>query len=367
MKHQLHPACAVWPEMPAEALRELADDIKANGLRDPLMLTPDGLLLDGRNRALACDMAGVEPTTVVFDGDPVLFSLSKNKHRRHMERDQIAMVAAKLVTTTQGRPSKEKVANATFIEDAAKASGVRTDEIKSAKAVLDHGTPEEIAAVKTGKAKLRKTATAIRKRRKSPPSPQRDKARAHILAEEAASGQLPPETKVAAAAGVSRGTAADVLREIRASRAADNGPLALTKAQERHIEKMVGQYREELQASFDQTVQDTLEEILAQRDREDVETIRQANVLIEQCRGRSRPPFSAAEYTGVLLRALHPDTSTPENRLAAFKLVTDKKLLLRDEGRIELRGERIPRTAAEWREAGRAARERRKQKASPFA
>jgi hypothetical protein len=37
--------------------------------------------LDGRNRAEACERAGVEPTTVTYDGDPVLFSLSKNKHR----------------------------------------------------------------------------------------------------------------------------------------------------------------------------------------------------------------------------------------------------------------------------------------------
>ena len=70
--------------MKPEELRELADDITANGLRDPVTLTPDGLLLDGRNRALACEMADVEPATTIFDGVPWLFSLSRNKHRRHM-------------------------------------------------------------------------------------------------------------------------------------------------------------------------------------------------------------------------------------------------------------------------------------------
>jgi hypothetical protein len=81
---------------------ELRDDIAARGLRDPITLTPDGLLLDGRNRALACVMAGVEPDTVVYDGDPWLFSLSRNKHRRHLTVDEIAMVAAQMVTTSRG-------------------------------------------------------------------------------------------------------------------------------------------------------------------------------------------------------------------------------------------------------------------------
>ena len=77
MKHELHPACAAWPEMPPVALHELADDIAANGLHEPLTLAPDGRLLDGRNRALACELVGVEPSTVVYDGDPALFSLSR--------------------------------------------------------------------------------------------------------------------------------------------------------------------------------------------------------------------------------------------------------------------------------------------------
>ena len=88
--------------MPPPDLRALANDIAANGLRDPITLTPDGLLLDGRNRALACVMAGVEPTTVVYAGDPALFSLSRNKLRRHMTIDQVAMAAARLVKTSQG-------------------------------------------------------------------------------------------------------------------------------------------------------------------------------------------------------------------------------------------------------------------------
>ena len=174
MKYQLHPACSAWPEMPPEALHELANDIAANGLHEPLTLTPDGRLLDGRNRALACEIAGVEPQTVVYDGDPALFSLSKNARRRHMSRDQIALVAARLATRGVGNPSftigsnepigpaRQEPSNA----EVAAAAGVPETSIKSAKTVLNDGAPEEIEAVKSGKAKLRPTAHAIRARNK---------------------------------------------------------------------------------------------------------------------------------------------------------------------------------------------------------
>ena len=125
MKYELHPACSAWPPMTPKELRDLADDISAYGLRDPVTLTPDGLLLDGRNRAIACEMADVEPATTIFDGDPWLFSLSRNKHRRHMTTDQIALIAAELATRTVGNPniaiaSNEAIGNA----EAAKAAGV---------------------------------------------------------------------------------------------------------------------------------------------------------------------------------------------------------------------------------------------------
>jgi hypothetical protein len=134
MRYELHPACAVWPEMQPEVLRELADDIVLNGLHKPLTLAPDGRLLDGRNRALACELVGVEPSTVVYDGDPALFSLSKNKHRRHMTQDQIALVAATLATRPLGANQYEGGSNELpSIAEAAAAVGVPETAVKSAR------------------------------------------------------------------------------------------------------------------------------------------------------------------------------------------------------------------------------------------
>ena len=168
MKYELHPACSAWPTMKPEELRELAEDIAANGLRDPVTLTPDGLLLDGRNRALACEISGVEPATMSFNGDPWLFSLSRNKHRRHLTTDQIALIAARLATRAVGRPKLEIASNEAIKNaEAAKAAGVPETAIDSAKVVLEHGTSEEREAVESGKAPVRKTADRIRARRRA--------------------------------------------------------------------------------------------------------------------------------------------------------------------------------------------------------
>ena len=171
----LHEACAAWPAMSPADLRALADDIAIHGLHDPITLTPDNLLLDGRDRALACVMAGVEPRTVTHDGDPWLFSLSRNKHRRHLSVDQVAMVAARLVKTSQGgdrRSEDFKTSNEGLkVGEAAKVLEVPKTAVEFARVVVTHGTPEEQKAVESGKMRLRKTADRIRERQRAPASP----------------------------------------------------------------------------------------------------------------------------------------------------------------------------------------------------
>ncbi len=79
-----HPAAELFPFMSDEELGELAADIRAHGLLEPIVLL-DGLVLDGRNRLRACEAAGVEPRFVDWDGtgDPAVWVISKNLKRRH--------------------------------------------------------------------------------------------------------------------------------------------------------------------------------------------------------------------------------------------------------------------------------------------
>jgi hypothetical protein len=74
-------------------LRSLAEDIKKNGLEEPIVLFEDKIL-DGRNRHKACNLAGVDPNFTEFTGDdPVKFVISHNLHRRHLSESQRAIVA----------------------------------------------------------------------------------------------------------------------------------------------------------------------------------------------------------------------------------------------------------------------------------
>jgi hypothetical protein len=139
-----------------------------------MTLTPDGKLLDGRNRAEACAIAGVEPLTVVYEGDPWAFSISRNAHRRHMlSVDQKAMIVAQLAQRGRGEyarganPSNEGFTRT--VAEAAATAGIPRTAVESAKVVLNRGTEGEKAAVRSGAVKVRKQADAIRARTSSKP------------------------------------------------------------------------------------------------------------------------------------------------------------------------------------------------------
>jgi ParB-like chromosome segregation protein Spo0J len=93
-----HPICLLIPPADEYELQDLADDIRAHGLIDPIVLF-EGMILDGRNRAAACERAGVEPRYVQFRGgreDALILVVSHNLKRRHLTKQAIAdaLVAA---------------------------------------------------------------------------------------------------------------------------------------------------------------------------------------------------------------------------------------------------------------------------------
>ncbi|HEX7377424.1 MAG TPA: hypothetical protein VF278_09940 [Pirellulales bacterium] len=94
----VHPAAELFPLLTGDDLARLAGDIAQNGLLEPIVVY-DGLLLDGRNRRRACEMAGVEPRFVEWHGEggsPVAFIAARNLHRRHLSESQRAAIAAQV-------------------------------------------------------------------------------------------------------------------------------------------------------------------------------------------------------------------------------------------------------------------------------
>ena len=91
-----HPVAEMFPMLPDDELDELAADIGTNGLNNPIVLDPQGTLLDGRNRLEACKRAGVKPAYTALNGqDPAAFILSQNINRRHLSQGQRAILVAK--------------------------------------------------------------------------------------------------------------------------------------------------------------------------------------------------------------------------------------------------------------------------------
>lgn len=90
----IHPAAELFPLIQGDDFEELVADVAANGLLEPIWLTSDGALLDGRNRVRACHRTGTPVSTRTYEGsDPVGFVVSLNLKRRHLTTGQKAMLA----------------------------------------------------------------------------------------------------------------------------------------------------------------------------------------------------------------------------------------------------------------------------------
>ena len=96
-QYRVHEAAAVFPMMTGREFEELVEDVRANGLREPVVVIGDHLL-DGRNRLRACAAAGVPPAVRELepDVDPVSWVTSVNVHRRHLDASQRALLASRL-------------------------------------------------------------------------------------------------------------------------------------------------------------------------------------------------------------------------------------------------------------------------------
>jgi hypothetical protein len=115
---KFHPIAALVPMMREAELAELADDIKAHGLRESIELYDD-LIIDGRNRYLARKKAGVQPhfgpLRTPNNAAALADVVSKNLKRRHLDESQRAMVAARIVNLTRGGDRKsDQTANLQF-------------------------------------------------------------------------------------------------------------------------------------------------------------------------------------------------------------------------------------------------------------
>lgn len=164
---ELHPLCTLFPRITGDEYMALVEDIKANGLRESIVLH-ESMVIDGGNRYRACLDAGIEPHFVGMpSGDVISFVLSANLHRRHLTAGQHAAIISSITNWSlarkQGAASPES-ASATLllstVAERAKASGTSERTQRTADKVAREN-PELAQKVAQGEVSLAQAAASV--------------------------------------------------------------------------------------------------------------------------------------------------------------------------------------------------------------
>ena len=165
-----HPASETFPLMQGQEYRELLKDIQEHSQREPILVHPDGRILDGRNRWRVCCELGIEPKVRAWEdnGDsPLSVVLSLNLHRRHLTSSQKAAIAVELLPVLREEARKRMVAGAEATntgrqkidypggqgkatEQAARMAGTNREYVTAAEKIREK-SPELLTKVRDGK------------------------------------------------------------------------------------------------------------------------------------------------------------------------------------------------------------------------
>jgi len=156
LNYRIHPAAEMFPRMPGDEFVALKQDIRANGLIEPIWLLDDQIL-DGRHRYYACQEVGVTPSFREYQGDDAAaFVVSLNLKRRHLSESQRAAVAVRLANMPQGaRTDIQPCANLRNVKpisqpEAADMLQVSRRSVQTAARIERDAPPEVFQAVQSG-------------------------------------------------------------------------------------------------------------------------------------------------------------------------------------------------------------------------
>lgn len=103
--YPVHPAAELFPMLSGLEFDDLVEGIRSGGLITPIVLH-EGQILDGRNRLLACQKAGVEPKFVDWkpaegEDNPWDYVWNANARRRHLPQGQLACLLLRYVDNSE--------------------------------------------------------------------------------------------------------------------------------------------------------------------------------------------------------------------------------------------------------------------------
>lgn len=99
--YTFHQLANEWPLLSGKPFDDLVEDIRKNGLCQPISVNTDNEILDGRNRYRACIEAGINPrvevvTDVITTDQIEAFIATRNLHRRHQSQEELATIVQKM-------------------------------------------------------------------------------------------------------------------------------------------------------------------------------------------------------------------------------------------------------------------------------
>jgi ParB-like chromosome segregation protein Spo0J len=158
---QSHSIADAFPMMGRTEFDELVADIKANGVREPIVLH-EGKILDGRHRYKAAQAAGVECPRKDYEGtDPIKYVVSLNLRRRHLDQSQRAWVGNQIAKLERGANQHTAIAVSSQ-SDVAELLNVSEDSIQRARFVDKKGIPELGEAIAAGEVSVSAAADVAR-------------------------------------------------------------------------------------------------------------------------------------------------------------------------------------------------------------
>jgi len=146
-----HELSAAFPDLEEPEFHDLQEDIKINGLRNPITLF-EGKVIDGWHRFVACQNLEIEPKLIDLDGDPVDFVVTQNIHRRHLTPSQRAMALATCNAWRKigANQVSSRYDSSMSLRELAKAAKVSKATAERAKKISTKATPEVKEQVKKG-------------------------------------------------------------------------------------------------------------------------------------------------------------------------------------------------------------------------
>ena len=152
-----HPYADKFPMASDDELSELTASIQTSGLIHPIVLTPEGYILDGRNRFEACKRAGVDPTFTTREGDDddyKEFVIGVNTTgRRESMTVQIAAASTALILGHEKRVNGQWKRGSVPVSTESRTNTWQ-DAIRQAGTVLDVLGPAYLEAVRDGESTL---------------------------------------------------------------------------------------------------------------------------------------------------------------------------------------------------------------------